>query len=132
MHRNAVLLAALLAAACHPAPAPPEPLGGPVPKQVCDEVKKALDAISSQGGVDYKDDGQATIEQAAWLAMGEDQRDAVAHALGFHASCAAGLQKEDQEVVVKSEAGIVLMRRLVDTRVDPMTLLRDRGGGGGG
>jgi hypothetical protein len=131
MFRKSAPLILLLAASCHQAPPPPQPLAGPVPKQICAEVKKALDAMSSQGGMDYKDDGQATIEQAAWLQISEDQRDAVAHALGFHASCAAGVQKEDQEISVRSEAGIVLMRRIVDTRVDPMTLLRDKSGGGG-
>jgi outer membrane biogenesis lipoprotein LolB len=125
------LLQLLALAACHDAPTPPEQVQAPIPALICTEVKKALDTLASQGGMDYKDDGQATIEHAAWLQMGDDQRDSIAHALGFHAGCVSGRQDQNQEVVVRGEDNMVLMRRLVDTRVDPMSLMRDKGGGGG-
>lgn len=124
-----VICVFLAAASCHDAPAPPQRIEGPIPRKLCTEVKGALDSIAAQGGFDYKDNGEATIEQAAWLGMGEDQRDSVAHALGFHASCAAGRQNEAQEIAIRNDVGLVLMRRLVDTRVDPMTLLQQQGGG---
>jgi hypothetical protein len=125
------LLPLLALAACHDAPPQPEQIQGPIPAQICTEMKKALDTMASQGGMDYGNDGQATIERDAWLQIGDDQHDSIARALGFHAGCVSGHQDQNQEIVVHAEDGSVLMRRLVDTRTDPMSLLRDKGGGGG-
>jgi hypothetical protein len=116
-------------AGCHDAPEPPEPVHGPIPAQICTEVKKALDTLAGQSGMEFKDDGQATIERDAWLQMGDGQRDSIAHALGLHAGCVSGHQDQNQEIVVHAEDGSVMMRRMVDTRVDPMSLLGGKGAG---
>jgi len=126
------LLPLLGLAGCHDAPKPPEQAQGPIPAQICAQVKKALDTLASQSGMEYKDDGQATIERDAWLEMVDSQRDSIAHALGLHAGCVSGRQDQNQEIVVRAEDGQVMIRRLVDTRVDPMSLFRGKGAGDNG
>jgi hypothetical protein len=127
--RNRAAAFALLAviAGCHKAPEAPQALEGPLPTQVCTETKKALDTIAAQGGVEFTDKGEATVEHAIWLTMVLDQRDGIARALAFRAGCASGRQSKEQEVTIRAEDGTVLMHRFVSTRVDPQTLLE--GGG---
>jgi hypothetical protein len=133
MHARLSLLSLALPllalAACHQAPPPPEPYEGPIPAQLCGEVKKSLDTLSAQGGVDFDDKGNATIEHAIWLTMSAEQRDSVARALAFRAGCASGRQSKEQEVTVKNEEGMVLMHRYVSTKVDPQSMLEQGGGG---
>ena len=119
------LLAAL--AACHKAPEAPQPLDGPVPAQICNETKKALDGLGAQGGVEFTDKGEATVEHAIWLNMTPDQRDSIARALAFRAGCASGRQSKEQEVTIRSEEGMVLMHLFVSTKVDVQSVLE--GGG---
>src|SRR3954469_22865870 len=110
-------------AACHKAPEAPQALEGPIPAQICTETKKALDTLSAQGGVDFTDKGEGTVEHAIWLSMSADQRDSIARALGFRAGCASGRQSREQEVTIRGEDGMVLMHRFVSTRVDPQSML---------
>jgi hypothetical protein len=125
MKIRALLLSLPLAAlaACHDAPKPPEPTAGPIPAQICADVKKALDTLSAQGGSEFTDRGEGTIEHAIWLAMAPEQRDSVARALAFRAGCVSGRQSKEQEVTVRGEDGTVLMHRYVSTKVDPQSLL---------
>jgi hypothetical protein len=116
-----------LVAACHKAPPPPEPMAGPIPAQICAEVKKSIDALSASGGIEMNDKGEATIEQAAWFEMNADQRDSLANALAFRAGCASGRQRKDQEVSIRSEDGTLLMHRFVSTSTDLQSTLQ--GGG---
>jgi hypothetical protein len=124
MRSHALPLLTLLAlAACHKAPEAPQAIEGPIPAQICTETKKALDTLAAQGGVEFTDKGEATIEHAIWLTMSPDQRDSIARALGFRASCTSGRQSKEQEVTIRSEDGMVVMHRFVSTRVDPQTML---------
>ena len=129
MRTRALLVPTLLAllGACHKAPAPPQRLDGPIPAQVCTETKKALDALTAHGGVDFTDKGEGTIEHGVWLAMSPEQRDSIATALAFRAGCASGRQSKEQEVTIRSEDGMVLMHRFVSTRTDVQSVLE--GGG---
>lgn len=120
-----ILLAVL--SACHKAPEAPKPIEGPIPAQICSQTKKALDTLAAQGGTEFTDKGEATIENSIWMQMSADQRDSIARALAFRASCAAGRQSKEQEVTIRSDEGLVLMHRFVSTRVDPQTMLE--GGG---
>jgi hypothetical protein len=121
------LLTVASLAACHKAPEAPQPLEGPIPVQICTETKKALDTLAAQGGVEVSDKGEATVEQAVWLAMSADQHDSIASALAFRAGCASGRQSKEQEVTIRSDQGMVLMHRFVSTRVDLQSTL-DGGG----
>jgi hypothetical protein len=115
-------LVALLAA-CHKVPPPPEAVAGPIPTQICAEVKKSLDALTANGGFEGSDKSEATVESAAWFAMSTDQRDGIARALAFRAGCASGRQSKDQEVTIRGDDGTVLMHRFVSTRVDLQSAL---------
>lgn len=108
----------LLLAACHKAPPPPESLVGPIPAQICAQVKKSLDALAGSGGIEVTDKGEAIVEQAAWFGMGPEQQDSFARALAFRAACVSGRQSSDQEVRIRSEDGTLLMHRFVSTRTD--------------
>ncbi len=127
--RIAVLTLPFLAlvAACHKAPPPPTPDTGPVPAQVCAQVKKSLDQLTSTDGIDITDKGEATVEKEIWLNMNDDQRGSFANALAFRAGCASGHQSDDQEVTIHGDDGSLLMHRIVSTRVN----LQDALGGGG-
>ena len=127
MRKLYLTLPVLVLAACHKAPPPPEPMGGPIPAQICAEVKKSLDALSATGGVDVTDKGEATVEQAAWFAMSPEQRDSLATTLAFRAGCVSGRQSKDQEVSIRGEDGTLLMHRIVSTRTDLQSALQ--GGG---
>ncbi|MDB5692175.1 MAG: hypothetical protein JWO81_1238 [Alphaproteobacteria bacterium] len=116
-------------AACHDAPKPPEAMDGPIPVQICTDVKKALDTLSAQGGSEFTDKSEGTIEHAIWLAMAPDQRDSVARAVAFRAGCVSGRQSKEQEVTIRAEDGMVLMHRYISTKVDPQSMLQEGGGG---
>ena len=116
-----------LLAGCHKAPPPPQPAAGPIPAQICAQVKKSLDALNASGGFQLTDKGEATVDSTAWFAMSADQRDSVARALAFRAGCVSGRQKSDQEVQVHGEDGTLLMHRFVSTRSDVQSALQ--GGG---
>ena len=114
-------------AACHEAPPAPARVEGPIPAQICNEVKKSLDALSAQGGMDFTDKGEGTIEHAFWVQFNEGQRDSIGRSLAFRASCAAGRQSKEQEITIRAEDGTVLMHRFVSTRTDPQSMLDARG-----
>ena len=113
--------------ACHQAPPAPTADAGPIPVQICTEVKKSLDALSAQGGLDFTDKGEGTIEHAIWVQFVPDQRDSIARSLAFRASCASGRQSKEQEITIYAEDGTVLMHRFVSTLTDAQSLLNARG-----
>jgi hypothetical protein len=112
-------------AACHKPPPAPEPLEAPIPAKICTETKTSLDALAAQGGTEFTDKGEATVEQAIWLTMVPNQRDSMARALAFRAGCVSGRQSKEQEVTIRNEQGMVLVHRFVSTRTDPQSLLED-------
>jgi hypothetical protein len=111
-------------AACHQAPPPPQVPDTPIPEQICTDVKKSLDTLQKQGGFEFTDKGEATVEQAAWLAMSDDEKDSVVRALAFRNGCTSGRQAKDQEVTIRNEEGMVLTHRFISTKVDPMSALQ--------
>jgi len=117
-------LAAL--AACHDAPPRPQQADIPIPTQICNDVKKSLDTLEKQGGFEFTDKGQATVDQNIWMAMSADQKNSVATALAFRAGCTSGRQSRDQEVDIRGDDGTVLARRLISTKVDPQSALEGR------
>ena len=126
-HGLALLTLLAMLGGCHKAPEAPQAIEGPIPAQICTETKKALDTLSAQGGVEFTDKGEATVEHAIWLGMSSDQRDSIARALAFRAGCASGRQSKEQEITIRSDEGMVLMHRFVSTRVDIQSVLE--GGG---
>lgn len=125
--RPVPLLLLLILAACGDAPPPPEAPLLPVPPEACAKVKEALDTLQGQGALVYTDKGEATIDQQAWLAMGEAAREQFAKALGFHAACSQPTPTAEQTVIVRSETGTTLMQRIIETQTDIGQLLREVG-----
>ena len=108
-----------LLAACEPAPAPMGPAeGAPLPPELCKKVREGLEKNSAPGAAEFTDKGEATIAEPAWGAMSPQNRDQLARTIAFHAVCARGGGASEQEVVVRSDTGIVLMRRTIDTQLD--------------
>ena len=119
-----------LLAGCHKAPPPPESVAGPIPAQICAQVKKSIDALTANGGVEVTDKGEATIESTAWFAMNADQRDGVARAVAFRAGCVSGRQSKDQEVKIRGDDGTLLTHRFISTRTDVQSVLGGASGQG--
>jgi hypothetical protein len=113
-----VVFAALALSGCGEAEQPPPVAPAPLPAQVCDQARKGLEEISRTGSFEYSADGHATIEEAVWLPMSGEQRDALGQALAFHAACSAKEPPRETWVTIKNEGGRVLTRRVVETTVD--------------
>ncbi|MBV8686339.1 MAG: hypothetical protein JOZ90_05110 [Alphaproteobacteria bacterium] len=91
--------------------------GNPLPAKVCAEVGKALAALG-KGAAEYNDKGEATVPTEAFLQMPPAQRDQLAKALAYHASCAAGATSEAQPVLIRGDDGSTLLRTTISTDVD--------------
>lgn len=89
-----------------------------LPAQICNQARQSLEEISRSGSFEFTSDGQATLEEAVWLPMGGQQRDALAQALALHAACSAKEPPREQQVTIKNEGGRVLTQRVVETSVD--------------
>ena len=106
-------------AACEPAPAPTKTAeGAALPPELCKKVREGLEKNSAPGAAEFTEKGEATIAEPAWGAMSPQNRDQLARTIAFHAVCARGGGASEQEVVVRSDTGIVLMRRTIDTQLD--------------
>ena len=117
-------LAAGLLGACQPEPEAPPP-APPLPAAVCDKAREGLERLSKTGGFEYDENGEATIDQASWLALSHYDRDQLGQVLAFHAACGAKEPPREQTVTIRSEYGTVLTRRIVETSVDFSRFLKD-------
>lgn len=118
----AVALGLVLATACEQAdqtPAPPARL----PQQICDQARQALDKASQSAGFEYSG-AEATVAEAGWRGLSDDQRGAIAQALGVNAACSAPEPARETTVLIRSETGRTLMERTVETSVDLSEILR--------
>jgi hypothetical protein len=121
----AVATAAMLGlAGCNEAPPPPPP-AQPLPEKLCQQAREGLDKVSSAGIFEYTADGQATIEESAWLPMAAAQRDAIGQALAFHAACSTEPPPRESTVTIRNEGGRVLTQRVVETTADISSLLEE-------
>lgn len=96
-----------------------------LPATVCTQAADALNALAERGGFEYNDAGEATLAHEAWLQLGAAERDQFAQLLGYHAECKASEQSTERTVVVRSEMGQVLSRRIVSTSADLSQLLKE-------
>ena len=126
--RKASLGSAALAlgviAACQQQPEPPPP-PAPLPAAVCEKAREALERISKTGAFEFNAQAEATIDQASWLALSHHDRDQLGQVLAFHAACAAPEPSREQTVIIRSEYGTVLTRRVVETSVDLSQILKE-------
>lgn len=120
-------LAILLALAACKGETPPDAAQtnvGPVPPQLCAQVKKQLGALNDQLAVQYDDKGNATVTQEAWMAMTSDNHADFAKTLAFVAACASGHQSDAQSVRIRNESGTMLLETTVSTKVDLSSVMK--------
>jgi len=109
-------LAALALYGCGEGEQPPPPAPAPLPAQICDKAREELGKLAKTGTFEFVA-GEATIEEAVWLSMAPQQRDALVQGLGFHTACERGPAAETS-VIIKNEGGRVLSQRVVETSAD--------------
>ena len=113
--RGISLIGALaLLTACDPV-APPKPVATALPAQVCKEAQAAVAEATKSSAIVLSTPLEATMAHESWLPMPEAQRDGLTRAIGIAATCAEGTPKLEQEVVIRSETGMILTRRVVAT-----------------
>lgn len=123
MRASLLLLLVGFVAACD-APATPyleEPPAGPPPAELCKAVKDGLDKLTATGAVIIDEKGEAMVEQQVWFAMGAGGQQRLAQLLGFKSAC--GAPAKEKEVVIRNETGIVMLRQVVDTSLNPTAFL---------
>jgi hypothetical protein len=117
---RAFLPCLLLLAACSSEPEadPADDMpGAPPPPQLCEQSRKALEAIGAKAGIDYDDRGEGIVAQEAWLRMQAAQRSQFAQLLAFHAACAHPDGAGERRIVIRNEWGNVVVERIVPTAV---------------
>ncbi len=114
---SSAALAALALTACEEAPKPTGPVAR-LPAELCTQARESLEKISKAGIFEYNQEGEATIEEAAWLPMNGGQRDALGQALAFHAACSAKEPSPERTIIIRNEGGRVLTQRVVETTID--------------
>ena len=117
-------VAAALLAGCQQQPEAPPPAAR-LPAKVCDNARQGLERLSGTGTFEYKANGEATIDQATWLSLSPHDRDQLGQVLAFHAACGADEPPREQIVTIRSEYGMVLTRRVVETSADLSRILQD-------
>lgn len=113
MNRAPGIAAITLLLSCDGAAPRQSAAGMPLPQARCAEAKTALDALTGAGRLELAASGEATVEEAVWLQLGGSEKDSLAGALAIQAACAAEQPPVEQQVVIRSEYGDVLLRRVV-------------------
>ena len=119
--RIRIATAALLAlGACEQQP---DPLAGTQtptkpPKEVCAQVTKAMERLTTDGGMEADGQAGATMMEEAWLRLDQKGRDQVMQVLAFDAACRAPEASREQMVRVRSEYGRVMAEQIVETSAD--------------
>ena len=119
-----MLLGTGLIAACQQQAEAPPP-AAPLPKAVCDNAREGLERLSKTGAFRYDAQGEATIDQASWLAFTHYERDGLGQALAFHAACGSKEPPREHTVTIRSEYGTVLTQRVVETNADISQILKE-------
>ena len=129
MKRRAILLGCMIVAiaACHPEPTPRA--ATPIPAEICDDAQAAVGQLTEAGALFLETPTEGVIAQEAWLSMPAEPRDGIIRAVGIAATCAEGTAKLQQEVTIRSETGMVLTRRIVETSFSLSTDENDVGVG---
>lgn len=115
----ALALALLLAGGCgpEPEPAPERPARRPA-EPACDQARAELDRQSRGGNFLYEDSGEAMIDQARWIRMSEDRREALIGPLATLAACRTPQPVREVEITIRSETGAVIAQRRVRPSTD--------------
>ncbi len=118
-----VTLAALAGCGEPPGKMPDQKPFAPLPEKVCAQAKDGLTQLKGKVGIEIGGPGEAIVEQGVWLGMGASGHDQLAQLLAFDAACAQATPPREQEITIRNESGVVLMRRVVETGVDLSQIL---------
>jgi hypothetical protein len=118
-----LLLASL--AACDPqykAEEPKLPVAR-LPPQVCSQAQGGLEKLKESGGLTYNGQGEATLEEEAWMRLDQGAREQLVQLVAYDAACKAAVPPAEQSATVRNEAGRVLSQRVVETSADVSGLI---------
>lgn len=117
--RGLMLAPALALAGCdQPPEQPAASLLGALPAELCGKVKASVARLVKTAVMESDGAGGATIEEAAWIAMGRAGQDRIAQALALEAACNANTAPAIQEVTIRNEGGRTLLNRIVEIAPD--------------
>ena len=127
MRRIGSGIAALLCLAlqgCYEAPPTPKTTVR-LPEEVCKQAREGLEKLAQGSAFELIKPGEAMIPDQAWLELSPDSRNQLAQLVGYDAACRASEPSAEQTVVIRSEMGRLITQRIVPTRADLSTLLKE-------
>lgn len=94
----------------------------PPPAQLCEQARQGLSEVRNQGGL-VTTAGENVMEQQTWLQIGPQQQEQLVQALAVEQACASDEGTAEQEVVIRNEGGMVIVRRTVSLTADAGSFL---------
>jgi hypothetical protein len=86
-----------------------------LPAQTCNQAKGGLEKLKESGGLTYTGQGEATLDEEAWMRLDEGAREQLVQLVAYDAACKAPVPPAEQSATVRNEAGRVLSQRVVET-----------------
>ncbi|MDP8913404.1 MAG: hypothetical protein M3N39_07490 [Pseudomonadota bacterium] len=96
-----------------------------LPAQVCNQAQGGLEKLKESGGLTYNGQGEATLEEEAWMRLDEGAREQLVQLVAYDAACKAAVPPAEQSATVRNEAGRVLSQRVVETSADLSGLVQE-------
>ena len=110
-----LLLAALAACDSQSALEEPKLPVARLPAQTCNQAQAGLEKLKQSGGLTYNGQGEATLDEEAWMRLDERAREQLMQLVAYDAACKAAVPPAEQSATVRNEAGRVLSQRVVET-----------------
>ena len=86
-----------------------------LPAQTCNQAQAGLEKLKESGGLTYTGQGEATLDEEAWMRLDERAREELVQLVAYDAACKAAVPPAEQSATVRNEAGRVLSQRVVET-----------------
>lgn len=99
-------------ASCKAEPQAPPP-AAPLPAAVCAQVRAGLALLTRKAPVVFDTPDSISIETPLWFGLSPTSREQLAQFVALNAACAAKEAPDEQTGTVRSEEGVVLMRKTV-------------------
>ena len=86
-----------------------------LPAQTCNQAQVGLEKLKGSGGLTYDGQGEATLDEEAWMRLDERAREQLVQLVAYDAACKAKVPPAEQSATVRNEVGRVLSQRVVET-----------------
>jgi len=96
-----------------------------LPAQTCNQARDGLEKLKESGGLTYNGQGEATLDEEAWMRLDQRARDQLVQLVAYDAACKAAVPPAEQSATVRNESGRVLSQRVVETSADLSGLVRE-------